>query len=144
MERRTIVRVAEHSSVVAVHKCRIRVEGELRKTEEGRARLQAAATRVGDAPTGRALKRVRFAGDRVDSSAEVPTDHTAGSHSVSASSTLPAETASSSSTSAPPAESVSSTSAADVPDQVGVKRSSAACSHSESGTNSIPCQSLRA
>ena len=37
--------------------CRIRVEGELRKTEEGRARLHAAATRVGD---------VRFAADRVD------------------------------------------------------------------------------
>ena len=43
--------------------CRIRVEGELRKTEEGRASLQAAATRVRDAPTARAFKRVRFAGD---------------------------------------------------------------------------------
>ena len=43
--------------------CRIRVVGELRKVEEGRASLQAAATRVGDAPTGRAFERVRFAGD---------------------------------------------------------------------------------
>ena len=34
--------------------CRIRVEGELRKTEEGKARLRAAASRVGDALTGRA------------------------------------------------------------------------------------------
>ena len=40
--------------------CRIRVENELRKTEEGKARLHAPAVRVGDAPTGRALKRVRF------------------------------------------------------------------------------------
>ena len=52
--------------------CRIRVEGELRKTEEGKARLRAAASRVGDAPTGRALKRVRFAGDRVEDDAETP------------------------------------------------------------------------
>ena len=41
--------------------CRLRVEGEVRKTEEGRASLPAAASR--DAPTGRAFKRVRFAGD---------------------------------------------------------------------------------
>ena len=39
---------------------RIRVENELRKTEEGKARLHAPSIRVGDAPTGRALKRVRF------------------------------------------------------------------------------------
>ena len=32
--------------------CRIRVEGELRKTEEGKARLRAAASRVGDVPQG--------------------------------------------------------------------------------------------
>ena len=32
--------------------CRIRVEGELRKTEEGKARFRAAVSRVGDAPTG--------------------------------------------------------------------------------------------
>ena len=53
--------------------CRIRVEGELRKTEEGRVRLQAAATRVGDAPVGRAAKRVRFASDQVDGGAGVST-----------------------------------------------------------------------
>ena len=41
--------------------CRIRVEGELRKTKEEKACLRAAACRVGDASTGRALKRVRFA-----------------------------------------------------------------------------------
>ena len=40
---------------------RIRVEGEIRKTGEGKARLRAAASRVGDALTGRALKWVRFA-----------------------------------------------------------------------------------
>ena len=50
--------------------CRIRVEGELRKTEEGKARLRAAASRVGDAPTGRALERVRSAESRVDDDAE--------------------------------------------------------------------------
>ena len=52
--------------------CRIRVERELRKTEEGKAGLRAAASRVGDAPTGRALKRVRFAADRVEDDAETP------------------------------------------------------------------------
>ena len=46
--------------------CRIRVEGELRKTEDGKARLRAAASRVGDAPTGRALKRVRCAENQDD------------------------------------------------------------------------------
>ena len=48
---------------------RIRVENELRKTEEGKARLHAPSIRVGDAPTGRALKRVRFAADRVEDDA---------------------------------------------------------------------------
>ena len=43
--------------------CRIRVEGELRKTEEGKARLRPAASRVGETLTGRALKKVRFAED---------------------------------------------------------------------------------
>ena len=47
--------------------CRIRVEGELRKTEEGKARLRAADSRVGNAPTGR-----RFAADRVEDDAETP------------------------------------------------------------------------
>ena len=37
--------------------CRIRVEGEIRKTEEGKARNRAAASRVDDVPTVRALKR---------------------------------------------------------------------------------------
>ena len=97
--------------------CQIRVEGMLGNTEEGRARFQAAATRVSDALAGRAPKRVRFVGDQVDGS-EGSTDHATGSQLVLTSSTLPAETASSRSTSAPPAESVSSTSAADVPAQV--------------------------
>ena len=52
--------------------CRIRVEGELRKTEEGEARLRAAAGRVGDTLTGRALKRVRCAENQDDNNAEVP------------------------------------------------------------------------
>ena len=52
--------------------CRIRVEGELRKTEEGKARLRAADSRVGDAPSGRALKRVWFAENQDDNNAEVP------------------------------------------------------------------------
>ena len=68
--------------------CRIRVEGEIRKTEEGKACLRAAASRVGDAPTGRALKRVRFAADRVEDDAETPE-----ATSASASSSLPAEAA---------------------------------------------------
>ena len=41
--------------------CRIRVEGDFMKTEEGKASFHAAASRVGDTLTGRALKRVRFA-----------------------------------------------------------------------------------
>ena len=71
---------------------RIRVDRELRKTGEGKARLRAAAGRVGDAPTGRALKRVRFAENWDDDNAEMlePT-------SESAPSKLPAEAASSSS-----------------------------------------------
>ena len=52
--------------------CRIRVEGVLRKTEEGKACLRAAASRLGDTLTGRALKRVRFAEDQGDNNAEVP------------------------------------------------------------------------
>ena len=87
--------------------CRIRVEGELRKTEEGKARLRAAASRVGDTLTGRALKRVRFAENQDDNDAEVP-DPT----SESAPSNLPAEAASSSSAPALPAP------ATEVPDQV--------------------------
>ena len=87
--------------------CRIRVERELRKTEEGKARFRAAASRVGDTLTGCALKRVRFAEDQGDNNAEVP-DPT----SESAPSTLPAEAALSSSALALPA------SATEVPNQV--------------------------
>ena len=72
--RQIAVRVAEHlvsggRAQGHTEECRVRVEGELRKTEEGKARLRAAASRVGDAPTGRALKRVRFAADRVEDDA---------------------------------------------------------------------------
>ena len=91
--------------------CRIRVEGELRKTEEGKARLRAAASRVGDAPTGRALKRVRFAENQDDNNAEVP-DPT----SESAPSNRPAEAASSSSAPTPSVDPALPASA--VPDQV--------------------------
>ena len=59
--------------------CRIRVEGELRKTEELQDRLRAEASRVGDAPTGRALKRVRFAENQDDNNAEVPEPHNTNS-----------------------------------------------------------------
>ena len=59
----------------------------LRKTEEGRIRLQAAATLVGDALVGRAAKRVRFASDQVDGGAGVSTDHATESQSSSTSPT---------------------------------------------------------
>ena len=118
--------------------CRTRVEGELRKKEEERARLHAAVSRVGEAPTERALKRSRFAENRVDDSAEIPERMP-----VSASSTLPAEAASSSSVPTPSAEPASSASAIEVPDQVmsegvssssstGVKRSNDDSSNLES------------
>ena len=93
--------------------CRIRVDGELRKTEEGKARLQAAASRVGDAPTGRALKRVRFAENQDDNNAEVPEPT-----SESAPSNLPAEAASSSSAPTPSVDPALPASAVEVPDQV--------------------------
>ena len=57
-----------------IEECRIRVEGELRKMEEGKACLHAAASRMGGTLTWRALKRVRFAEDQDDSNAEVPED----------------------------------------------------------------------
>ena len=93
--------------------CRIRVQNELRKTEEGKARLHAAAIRVSDAPTGRALMRVRFAADRVVDDAETPE-----ATSVSASSSLPADAAMSNSLPAPSSEPGLSASADDMPDQV--------------------------
>ena len=123
--------------------CRIRVEGELRKTEEGKARLRAAASRVGDAPTGRALKRVRFAADRVEDDAETPE-----ATSASAPSSLPTEAATTNSLPARSSEPALPASAVEVPNQVmseeasgapdaavrpSMKRSSVS-SHSESET----------
>ena len=93
--------------------CRIRVEGEIRKTEEGKASLRAAASRVEDAPTGRALKRVRFAGDRVEDDAEMPEPTP-----ESAPSNLTAEAASSSPAATPSTETALPASAVEVPDQV--------------------------
>ena len=93
--------------------CRIRVEGELRKTEEGKARLRAAASRVGDTLTGRALKRVRFAENQDDINAEVPEPT-----SESAPSDLPAEAASSSSAPTPSISLALPASATEVPGQV--------------------------
>ena len=100
--------------------CRIRVEGEVRKTEEREARLRAAASRVGDAPTGRALKRVRFAADRVEGDAE-----RAEAMSASAPSSLPTEAATTNSLPARSPEPVLPASAVEVPDQVMSER---ACS----------------
>ena len=65
--------------------CGIRVDGKLRKTGEGRIRLKAAATRVGDVPVVCAAKRVRFTSDQVDGGAGVSTDHETGSQSASTS-----------------------------------------------------------
>ena len=84
--------------------CRIRVEGELSKTEEGKARLRAAASRVGDALRRRALKRVRFAANRLEDDA--------------APSSLPAEDAMTNSLPAHSSEAVPLASAVEVPDQV--------------------------
>ena len=123
--------------------CRILVVGEFRKTEEEKPRFHAAASRVGDAPTRRALKRVRFAADRVGDDAEAPENTLA-----SAPSSLLVEAASSNSLSAPGP----SASATESPDQVmsegpssvpdvavrlSMKRSSDS-SHSESETKETP------
>ena len=91
--------------------CRIRVEQ--RKTEEGKALLPAAASRVGDAPTGRALKRVRFAADEVENDAETPE-----ATSASAPLSLPAEDATTNSLPAHSSEAVLPASRVEVPDQV--------------------------
>ena len=104
--------------MAAVHratpkKCRIRVEGELRKTEEGKARLRTAASRAGDTLTGRALKRLRFAEDQDDNNTEVPEPT-----SESAPSNLPADAASSSSAPTPSVNPALPGSATEVPDQV--------------------------
>ena len=83
-------------------------------SDRGRAsRLRAAASRVGDAPTGRALKRVRFAADRVEDDAETPE-----ATSASASSCLPAEDATTTSLPAHSSEAVLPASAVEVLDQV--------------------------
>ena len=92
--------------------CRIRVEGELSKTG-GESPLRAAASRVGDALAGRALKRVRFAEGRDDNNAEMPEPT-----SESAPSNLPAEAASCSSAPTPSTETALPASAIGVPDQV--------------------------
>ena len=100
--------------------CRIRVEGELRKTEDGKARLRAAASRVGDATTGRALKRVRFAADRVEDDTETPEGT-----SASAPSSLLAEAATTNSLPTPSSESALPASAVEVPEvKLSMKRSS--------------------
>ena len=116
--------------------CLIRAEGELKKTEEGKASLRAAASRVGDTPTGRALKRVRFEADRVGDDAEAPVEA-----SASAPSSLPAEDASSNSLPAASAtdslDQVMSEGASSAPDaavRLSMKRSS---SHSESETKRL-------
>ena len=58
--RRIAVRVAEHHGVIP------------RNVEfVSREKSRAAASRVGDAPTGRALKRARFAVGRDDNNAEM-------------------------------------------------------------------------
>ena len=87
--------------------------GRTRQTEEGEARLRAAASRVGDALTGRALKRVRFAAGRVEDDAETPE-----ATSASAPSSLPDEDATTNSLPAHSSEAVLPASAIGVPDQV--------------------------
>ena len=95
---------------------------------------------MGDAPTGRALKRVRFAEGGADDSAEILEPM-----SASASSTLPAKATSSSSVPTSSTEPALSVSAIEVPDQVmsegassssstGVKRSNDDSSNPESET----------
>ena len=121
--------------------CRLRVEGELRKAEEGKARLRAAASREGDAPTGRQLKKVSSRRRCRDAEAT----------SASATSSLPAEDATTNSLPAHSSEAVLPASATEVPDQVmsegassapdaavrlSMKRSSDS-SHSESETKRL-------
>ena len=103
-------------------------------------------SRVGDAPTVRALKRVRFAADRVEDDAETPE-----ATSASAPSSLPAEDATTNSLPAHSCKAVLPASAVEIPDQVmsegassapdaavrlSTKRSSDS-SHSESETRRL-------
>ena len=91
--------------------CRIRVEGELRKT--GESPSSRRSSRVGDVPTGRALKRVRFAENQDDHNVEMPEPT-----SESAPPNFPAEAASSSSAPTPSVDLALPASATEVPDQV--------------------------
>ena len=113
--------------------CRIRVEGEIRKTEEEKACLRTAASRLGDAPMERALKRVRFAADRVEGVSEGPE-----ATSASAPSSLPSEVAATNSLPARSPEPALPASAIGVPDQAMSEGASSASdadsSHSESET----------
>ena len=71
-----VVQVAEHWSVVVVHRATPRNVEFVSRERPGRQRrgkfVSAAASRAGDAPTERAVKRVRFAADRVEDDAETP------------------------------------------------------------------------
>ena len=82
-------------------------------SNSGKPRVRAAASRVGDAPTERALKRVRFAADRVEDDAETPE-----ATSVSAPSSLPAEAVTTNSLPAHSSEPALPASAGEVADQV--------------------------
>ena len=127
---------------MAVHRATPRnVERELRKTEEGKARLLAAASQVGDAPTGRALKRGRFAADQNEDDAETPE-----TTSASAPSSLPAEDETTNSLPAQSSEAVLPASAVEVPD-AAVRRSMkrlSDSSHSESETKRLHTDKLHA
>ena len=83
------------------------------RQRKGKPVFRAAASRVGDAPTGRALKRVRFAADRVEDDAETPE-----ATSASAPSSLPAEAATTNSLPAHSSEPALPASAVEVLDQV--------------------------
>ena len=87
--------------------------GRTQQDRGGGSPHRAAASRVGDALTGRALKRVRFAEGRDDNNAEMP-EPTSGS----APSNLPAEAASCSSEPTPSTETALPASAIGVPAQV--------------------------
>ena len=96
MGRRITVRDAKQWLVVVVYKATLsNVESALKdnsgKPRRGEPVFALQPVQWGEAPTGRALKRVRFAENRVDDSAEIPQPM-----SVSASSTLLAEASSSS------------------------------------------------
>ena len=122
--------------------CRGRTQEDRRRESPSSCRSQSS----GDAPTVRALKRVRFAADRVEDDAETPE-----ATSASAPSSLPAEDATTNSLPAHSSEAAVPASAVEVPDQVmsegacsvpdaavrlSMKRSSVS-SHSESETKRL-------